>query len=154
MDHLLTWTPCWLVLLIERKSETMKATRYVLIFTLTSNWSSNRPPGSCNVLSWSKEKKKRVCLTEESVFPWKFNSSCHGMIYSSFRWNTEGLINRFYRYYSTLGMFERAICFASLRIRMEKFALKAGSSKQGKAARALVGSNCVEATTLKTWMAQ
>lgn len=127
----------------------MKATRYVLIFTLTSNWSSNRLPGSSNVLSWSKEKKKK-CLTEESAFPWQFNSSCRGMIYSSFIRNTEGLINRFYRYYSTLGMFERAICFASLRIRMEKFALKAGSSKQGKAARALVGSNCVEATTLKT----
>lgn len=96
------------------------------------------------------KKKKSMLNRRIRVFPWQINSSCRSMINSSFTWNTEGLINRFYRYYSTLGMFERAICFASLRIRMEKFALKAGSSKQGKAARALVGSNCVEATTLKT----
>lgn len=50
----------------------------------------------------------------------------------------------------TLGMFEMEMCLGSRRTRTEKLALKAGSSKQGKAARACVGSNWVDAKAL-TW---
>ena len=45
-------------------------------------------------------------------------------------------------------MLEMARCLGSLLILIEKLALKAGSSKQGKAILAAVGSNCVEASTL------
>lgn len=41
----------------------------------------------------------------------------------------------------TLGILDIEICFDSLQILREKFALKAGSSKHGKAALACVGSN-------------
>lgn len=50
----------------------------------------------------------------------------------------------------TLGMLEMAKYWLSLRIWIENLALNAGSSKQGKAALALVGSNWVEARTLLT----
>lgn len=49
-------------------------------------------------------------------------------------------------------MLERARCCGSLLILIEKLALKAGSSKQGKAILAAVGSNCVEASTLNDGM--
>lgn len=49
----------------------------------------------------------------------------------------------------TLGMLDMEMWRGSRIIRMVKLALKAGSSKQGKAARAKVASNCVEARTLK-----
>lgn len=48
----------------------------------------------------------------------------------------------------TSGILEMARCRGSLLIFMEKFALKAGSSKQGKAILAAVGSNWVDARTL------
>lgn len=48
----------------------------------------------------------------------------------------------------TKGILEMARCLGSLLILTEKLALKAGSSKQGKAIRAAVGSNCVDASTL------
>lgn len=48
----------------------------------------------------------------------------------------------------TFGMLDMAMWRGSRIIRMVKLALKAGSSKQGKAARANVASNCVEARTL------
>jgi hypothetical protein len=47
-------------------------------------------------------------------------------------------------------MLEMARCLGSLLILTEKLAFKAGSSKQGKAIRAAVGSNCVDASTLKS----
>lgn len=49
----------------------------------------------------------------------------------------------------TFGMLDMAMWRGSRIIRMVKLALKAGSSKQGKAARANVASNCVEARTLR-----
>lgn len=49
----------------------------------------------------------------------------------------------------TSGILERARCLGSLLILMEKVALKAGSSKQGKAILAAVGSNCVDARILR-----
>lgn len=45
-------------------------------------------------------------------------------------------------------MLDREMYFGLLQIRMEKLALKLGSSKQGKAIRALVGSKWVEAKVL------
>lgn len=48
----------------------------------------------------------------------------------------------------TLGMLEMAMWRGSRLIRIVKLALKAGSSKQGKAPRAKVASNCVDARTL------
>lgn len=48
----------------------------------------------------------------------------------------------------TLGMLDMAMWRGSRITRMVKLALKAGSSKQGKAARAKVASNCVDARTL------
>lgn len=47
-----------------------------------------------------------------------------------------------------MGMLDMAMWRGSRVIRMVKLALKAGSSKQGKANRAKVASNCVEAMTL------
>lgn len=41
----------------------------------------------------------------------------------------------------TLGMLDMEMCLDSRRTRMVKLALNAGSSKQGKAARACVASN-------------
>lgn len=41
----------------------------------------------------------------------------------------------------TLGMLDMEMCLDSRRTRMVKLALNAGSSKQGKAALACVGSN-------------
>lgn len=49
----------------------------------------------------------------------------------------------------TLGMLEMAMWRGSRMIRMVKLALKAGSSKQGKAPRAKVASNCVDAMALR-----
>lgn len=49
----------------------------------------------------------------------------------------------------TSGILEMARCLGSLLILIEKLALKAGSSKQGKAILAAVGSNCVDASILK-----
>ena len=48
----------------------------------------------------------------------------------------------------TTGMLDRAMCSGLLRMLTVKLALKLGSSKQGKAFLALVGSKCVEARTL------
>lgn len=48
----------------------------------------------------------------------------------------------------TLGMLEMAMWRGSRMIRMVKLALKAGSSKHGKAPRAKVASNCVDAMAL------
>lgn len=49
----------------------------------------------------------------------------------------------------TLGMLDRAMYSGSLVILTRKVALKAGSSKQGKAFLAAWGSNCVAARTLR-----
>lgn len=49
----------------------------------------------------------------------------------------------------TKGIFEMAKCFGSLLILIEKLALSAGSSKQGNAILAAVGSNCVDASILQ-----
>jgi len=49
---------------------------------------------------------------------------------------------------NTFGMLERAICLLSLLILIEKLALNNGSSKQGKAIRASVGSKSVTAIVL------
>lgn len=56
---------------------------------------------------------------------------------------------RYVNHVRTMGMLEMAMWRGSRTIRMVNFALKAGSSKQGKAARAKVASNWVEASTLK-----
>lgn len=48
-----------------------------------------------------------------------------------------------------MGMLDREMYCGLLRIRTEKLALKLGSSKQGNAVRALVGSKWVEAKVLK-----
>lgn len=50
---------------------------------------------------------------------------------------------------NTFGMLESATCPLSLLILMEKLALNDGSSKQGKAIRASVGSKSVTAIILK-----
>lgn len=49
----------------------------------------------------------------------------------------------------TTGILESEMCSGLLLIRTEKLALKIGSSKQGKAIRALVGSKWVEAKILQ-----
>lgn len=46
------------------------------------------------------------------------------------------------------GMFEIAVHFVSWTMVMSNVALKAGSSKQGKARRAPIGSNCVAINNL------
>lgn len=53
------------------------------------------------------------------------------------------------KYTPTMGILDSARCFGSLMILIENLALNAGSSKQGKAIRAAVGSNCVAASTLE-----
>lgn len=52
-------------------------------------------------------------------------------------------------YMCTLGMLDMASWRGSRMILIVKLALKAGSSKQGKAARANVASNCVDARPLE-----
>lgn len=52
-------------------------------------------------------------------------------------------------YAPTRGILDSARCFGSLLILTENLALKAGSSKHGKAVLANVGSNCVAASTLR-----
>lgn len=60
-----------------------------------------------------------------------------------------GLLIRDTQFRLTSGILEMARCLGSLLILIKKLALKAGSSKQGKAILAAVGSNCVDASTLK-----
>ena len=52
-DH--TCTPEDVVAVTDLKSQRTKATRYVLIFTLTSNWSSSRPSPTSTVLTWNTQ---------------------------------------------------------------------------------------------------
>lgn len=50
-----TCTPEDVVAVTDLKSQMTKATRYVLIFTLASNWSSRRPLFTSTVLTWSSQ---------------------------------------------------------------------------------------------------
>lgn len=120
-----TFTPDVVVALTDLKSQTMKATRYVLIVTLGANWSSRRSPFSCTVLIWNPG---------EILGPF-FHQSTSAIVFKDSALTT--------------GMLEREIYSGLLLILTEKLALKLGSSKQGNAIRALVGSKWVEARYLK-----
>lgn len=50
-----TCTPEEVVAVTDLKSQMTKATRYVLIFTLASNWSSRRPSLTSTVLTWNSQ---------------------------------------------------------------------------------------------------
>lgn len=60
-----------------------------------------------------------------------------------------GLLIRDTQFRLTSGILEMARCLGPLLILIKKLALRAGSSKQGKAILAAVGSNCVDASILK-----
>lgn len=56
-----TCTPDDVVAVTDLKSQMTKATRYVLILTVASNWSSRRPLFTSTVLIWNSHTQKNHC---------------------------------------------------------------------------------------------
>lgn len=105
-----------------------KATRYVLIFTVAAYWSSSKPSSTSTDFTWKKADSLSFAIASDAK--------------DQIGNQTAPLL--------TIGMLDKEM-YSELRlIRTEKLALKLGSSKQGNAMRALVGSKWVEANVLKT----